>query len=61
MACRHKFIDYLNLDNLDFDPTTLIVGTFNPEWPDGNHAECFMAGLIIIFGMSCQEYMARKV
>jgi hypothetical protein len=32
MACTHKFHQYLNLNNLDFEPTTLIVGTFNPGW-----------------------------
>jgi len=41
MTCNHKFIEYLNLENLDFEPTTLIVGTFNPEWPAGNQAEWF--------------------
>ena len=41
MACNHKFIEYLNLENLDFKPTTLIVGTFNPEWPAGNQADWF--------------------
>lgn len=41
MPCNHKFIEYLNLENLDFKPTTLIVGTFNPEWPAGNQAEWF--------------------
>lgn len=41
MPCNHKFIEYLNLENLDFEPTTLIVGTFNPEWPAGNQAEWF--------------------
>ncbi|HLP37048.1 hypothetical protein [Lacibacter sp.] len=41
MPCNHKFIDYLNLEHLDFEPTTLIVGTFNPEWPAGNNAEWF--------------------
>ena len=42
MACTHKFHQYLNLNNLDFEPTTLIVGTFNPGW-DGlnNNAEWF--------------------
>lgn len=42
MACIHKFHQYLNLNNLDFEPTTLIVGTFNPGW-DGlsNNAEWF--------------------
>lgn len=41
MACKHKFIEYLTLERLDFEPTTLIVGTFNPEWPEGNYAEWF--------------------
>lgn len=41
MACTHKFQAYLNLANIDFKPTTLIVGTFNPSWPAGNQAEWF--------------------
>jgi hypothetical protein len=41
MPCNHKFQKYLNLDSLDFEPTTLIVGTFNPEWPEHNTAEWF--------------------
>lgn len=41
MPCNHKFIEYLNLENLDFEPTTLIVGTFNPSWPANNQAEWF--------------------
>jgi len=50
MACLHKFFDYLELqkgylnsevDHLDFKPTTLIVGTFNPSWPTNNKAEWF--------------------
>lgn len=41
MPCQHKFINYLNLERLDFEPTTLIVGTFNPAWPEGNRAEWF--------------------
>jgi hypothetical protein len=41
MACNHKFIRYLNLERIDFKPTTLIVGTFNPAWPQGNNAEWF--------------------
>lgn len=41
MPCNHKFIDYLNLDRIDFIPTTLIIGTFNPYWPVGNNAEWF--------------------
>lgn len=41
MPCNHKFIEDLNLENLNFEPKTLIVGTFNPEWPNGNQAEWF--------------------
>lgn len=41
MPCNHKFQDYLNLENLSFEPTTLIIGTFNPSWPEGNNAEWF--------------------
>jgi len=41
MPCNHKFQEYLNLNHLDFNPTTLIVGTFNPEWPLNNHAGWF--------------------
>jgi hypothetical protein len=42
MACIHKFADDLHLDRLDFEPTTLIVGTFNPGWENlGNYAQWF--------------------
>lgn len=41
MPCPHKFQKYLNLENLDFAPETLIVGTFNPAWPEDNYAEWF--------------------
>ena len=42
MPCTHKFADYLNLDHLDFEPTTLIVGTFNPGWENiNNNAQWF--------------------
>jgi len=41
MACIHKFYDYLHLDYLNFTPTTLIVGTFNPTWPENNYAHWF--------------------
>jgi hypothetical protein len=42
MACTHKFHQYLNLKNLDFEPTTLIVGTFNPGWDNiANNAGWF--------------------
>ncbi|WP_367752469.1 hypothetical protein [Flavobacterium sp. WC2430] len=41
MPCPHKFLDDLNLDQLNFEPETLIVGTFNPAWPANNQAEWF--------------------
>ncbi len=41
MPCEHKFQSYLNLERLDFKPTTLIVGTFNPLWPAKNDAQWF--------------------
>jgi len=41
MPCNHKFIEDLNLENLDFQPITLIVGTFNPAWPVNNQAQWF--------------------
>ena len=41
MACTHKFRNYLDLEQLDFEPTTLVVGTFNPEWPESNRAQWF--------------------
>lgn len=41
MACTHKFQSDLELSKLDFLPTTLIVGTFNPSWPASNCAEWF--------------------
>lgn len=41
MPCNHKFKEYLHLEKLDFEPTTLIVGTFNPAWPESNYAEWF--------------------
>jgi hypothetical protein len=42
MACVHKFANYLKLERIDFDPTVLIVGTFNPGWDNlGNYAQWF--------------------
>ncbi len=41
MACLHKFHNELYLEGLDYEPTTLIVGTFNPIWPVENAAEWF--------------------
>lgn len=41
MACSHKFKEYLDLSRVDFEPSTLIIGTFNPEWPYNNTAKWF--------------------
>lgn len=41
MSCKHKFYNDLQLTRLDFEPETLIIGTFNPEWPGSNTAEWF--------------------
>jgi hypothetical protein len=41
MPTQHKFQKDLTLQHLDFEPTTLIVGTFNPALPSGNAAEWF--------------------
>ena len=41
MSCHHKFQSYLDLTRIDFEPTTLIVGSFNPAWPDSNTAAWF--------------------
>lgn len=41
MPCSHKFLNDLNLDYVNYQPTTLIVGTFNPSWPDNNYASWF--------------------
>ncbi len=49
MPCNHKFQSYLNLERIDFEPETLIVGTFNPAWPESNTAEWF-------YGRVADEY-----
>lgn len=41
MPCPHKFLNDLKLENLNFEPTTLIIGTFNPAWPEENTAQWF--------------------
>lgn len=42
MPCRHKFYDNLYIEYAkDCKPITLIVGTFNPEWPEKNYAQWF--------------------
>lgn len=49
MSCDHKFSKHLELNTIDFQPTTLIIGTFNPQWPDGNEAEWF-------YGRTAENY-----
>lgn len=42
MACFHKFKNHLTINYAkNWNPETLIVGTFNPEWTDNNSAEWF--------------------
>lgn len=41
MPCYHKFYDELHLERIDYEPETLIVGTFNPGGLAGNTAEWF--------------------
>jgi hypothetical protein len=41
MGCKHKFEKYLYLNDLGFEPTTLIIGTFNPLCVENNEAEWF--------------------
>lgn len=50
MPCYHKFQHHLNLTRLDFEPNTLIVGTFNPAWPASNTAEWF-------YGRTASNYL----
>lgn len=41
MPCPHRFYDDLNLSYVTWQPTTLIVGTFNPSWNYDNDAKWF--------------------
>lgn len=42
MPCKHKFFKDLLLDQITFEPTKLIIGTFNPCWEGiDNYAEWF--------------------
>ena len=36
MPCNNKFLSELDLGQIDYEPVTLIVGTFNPSWPANN-------------------------
>lgn len=53
MPCPHKFLDDLNLGYVDYKIETLIVGTFNPEWPENNQAEWF-------YGRTHDQYGLRN-
>ena len=42
MSCSHKFIEDLQLAYAkEWNPEILMVGTFNPEWPESNQANWF--------------------
>ncbi len=41
MPCNHKFQNELHLELVDYEPTTLIVGSFNPDLGDKNTAAWF--------------------
>jgi hypothetical protein len=41
MPCQNKFQHKLNLEHLDYEPESLIVGTFNPDIGELNKAEWF--------------------
>src|SRR4051812_31067835 len=42
MPCDHKFKEDLDIGYAkDWTPSTLIIGTFNPEWTDNNLADWF--------------------
>lgn len=41
MICKHKFYEDLNLSYIDYNPEILIVGTFNPSWPEANYSKWF--------------------
>ncbi len=41
MSCNHKFQNELLLEHIDYEPATLIVGTFSPGSPVVNPAEWF--------------------
>ncbi len=44
MACLHKFTEDLSLEHLRFQPTTLIIGTFNPGWDKLNNPATWFYG-----------------
>jgi hypothetical protein len=56
MSCRHKFFGELELLHLDYEPETLIVGTFNPAWPAGNTAEWFYGRTHDVYGFQSNNF-----
>jgi hypothetical protein len=44
MVCLHKFADDLSLERLNFEPNTLIIGTFNPGWDKLNNTATWFYG-----------------
>ena len=56
MPCNHKFKPVLTLDRIDFEPTTLIVGTFIPEWPASNTAGWFYGRTRDAAGNRCNNF-----
>jgi hypothetical protein len=44
MACIHKFHNWLDLERINFQPTTLIIGTFNPGWNNINNNATWFYG-----------------
>ena len=45
MPCKHKFFNDLNLSYIkDYDPETLIIGTFNPGWKNINNDAAWFYG-----------------
>lgn len=43
MPCIHKFYEDLQLEYVNWEPRTLFIGTFNPEWNEceNNYADWF--------------------
>lgn len=44
MACIHKFSHDLYLERLDFKPSVIIIGTFNPGWDQLNNVAGWFYG-----------------
>jgi hypothetical protein len=41
MTCKHNFYTDLDLGYAYYNPEILIVGTFNPAWPNANYSKWF--------------------